>query len=445
MKVSSVQNINRHPVYSPNSSGASLSSSKKKVTPANIMVLGLVSTLAVYKMSHPVQKKVSRYVQNLAESISSAAGKKFEPYSLASIMDKSEFIESTVKLGEKDYVYNPDNIKNFGFQADFHMHTSYSDGKISVSKLLDEISLYADNLFKRTGRKFKFSITDHDSVEGVKEALTIISKNPAKFKNVKFIPGVEISFAHKSPKSANPCEISEFLAYGFDPFKVDKYFNNLQIKRRKTLDSMMADIKKSLPLTNFDKDEFVKNYNINPDCIMMNSHWALYQYAQTKHAVTIQASRTGADASKMYEDIMKNVEVKNKNIWYLKKNNFLDNDINEAVEISNVRKKYEPHFENNTLILTNENSFEDIINLFNDDKNVIMSFAHPYFTAEKFHQPNKALNAFVYKSNGLIQLSEAFHQAYPKGVDAGKVKEINGYIKHLIQIGGSDNHKLNYI
>lgn len=443
MKVSSVQSISSHNVYSPNSVG--LSPPEKKVTPGAILAGALISGLAVYKTFHPVQKVCSKYAKVLSENVSEVLKKRVSPYSLSSVMDKSEFIENLYKVSSNNYVYTSDNIKNFGFQADFHLHTNYSDGKISVPELLNEISSYADELNKRTGRKFMFSITDHDSVEGVKEALEIISQNPKKFKNIKFIPGVEISFAHKSPKSSNPCEISEFLAYGFNPYKADAYFKNLQLKRRNTLDNMFLDLKQSLPLTNFDKSEFVKNYNINPDCIMMNSHWALYQYAQTKHAITIQASRIGVDASKLYEDIMKNIDVKNKNIWYLKKNNFLDNDINEADVISNVRKKYEPHFENNTLKLTNENSFEDVINLFKDDRNVIMSFAHPYFTAEKFHQPGKALNAFVYKSNDLIQLSEAFHQAYPKDVDKNKIKETNGYLKHLIQIGGSDNHKSSYI
>lgn len=138
----------------------------------------------------------------------------------------------------------------------------------------------------------------------------IISENPEKFRNVKFIPGVELSFSHKAPKASNPCEISEVLAYGFDPFKVDKYCDKLQARRNDTIDNMLADIRKALPLTDFNKDELIKTYNLNPDCLMMNSQWAVNHYAQTKHAVTIQASRRGLDASKLYSDTMNNIDVK---------------------------------------------------------------------------------------------------------------------------------------
>lgn len=443
MKVLSVQNTYKHSAYSPNSGNAPVK--KSVASPAGVMVGAIISAVAVHKITHPVKKVCSEYVKSLAAGVSEMTGKKINPLSLSCVMNKQEFIDQILKLRKNSYTYNAENMKNFGFQADFHMHTNYTDGKISVKKLLDEISDYSNKLFQRTGKKFIFSITDHDSVKAVKDALVLISENPEKFRNVRFIPGVELSFSHKAPKSSNPCEISEVLAYGFDPFKLDKYCDKLQSRRNDTIDNMLADIRKALPLTDFNKDELIKTYNLNPDCLMMNSQWPVNHYAQTKHAITIQASRRGIDASKLYADTMKNIDVKNRNIWYLKKNNVLDKDIDETNIISTVRKKYEPHLQNNQLILTNESSFENLIDLFKDDCNVVLSFAHPYFTAMKFHHPNKALNSFVYKSNGLIKISEAYHQAYPDDVSLQKVNETNDYLKHLIKIGGSDNHKETYI
>lgn len=443
MKVSSVQNTYKHSIYSPNSGSAPFK--KNIVSPAGVMIGAIVSAVAVHKVTHPVKKVCSEYVKSLAAGVSEITGKKINPLSLSCVMNKEEFIEQILKLKKNNYVYTPENIKNFGFHADFHMHTNHTDGKISVKKLLNEISVYSNKLFQRTGRKFIFSITDHDSVKAVKEALVIISENPEKFRNVRFIPGVELSFSHKVSNASNPCEISEVLAYGFNPFKIDKYCDNLQTKRNLTIDNMLSDIRKALPLTNFNKEELIKTYNLNPDCFMMNSQWAVNHYAQTKHAITIQASRHNADPEKLYTDMMKNIDVKNRNVWYLKKNNVLDKDIDETNVISNVRKKYEPHLINNQIVLTNESSFENLINLFKDDNNVVLSFAHPYFTAMKFHHPNKALNSFIYKSNGLIRISEAYHQAYPKDVSLQKVNETNDYLKHLIKIGGSDNHKETYI
>ena len=443
MKVMPVQNPYKHSVYSPNSGSAP--AKKRVVSPANIMVGGLISALAIHKVTHPAQKVCSEYVKSLASGLSEMAGKKINPLSLSCVMNKEEFVNQILKLKKNNYTYTPENIKNFGFQADFHMHTNYTDGKISVKELLNEISEYSNKLFSRTGQKFIFSITDHDSVKAVKEALLIIAENPEKFKNVRFIPGAELSFSHKAPKSSNPCEISEVLAYGFDPFKLDKYCDSLQLKRSNTIDNMLGEIKKALPLTNFNRDELIRTYNLNPDCLMMNSQWAVNHYAQTKHAITIQASRQGVDPERMYTDIMKNIDIKNRNIWYLKNNNILDKDIDETNIISNVRKKYEPHLEGNKLVLTNESSFDNLIDLFKGNSNVVLSFAHPYFTAMKFYNPSKALNSFVYKSNGLIQISEAYHQAYPADVSMVKVMETNDYLKHLIKIGGSDNHKSKYI
>ena len=443
MKVSSVQNSHKHSVYSPN-----IGSSPKKnygASPAGIMIGSLVSAIGIYKLTHPNPRVCSEYVKTLAEGVSKVTGKKVNPFSLSNVMNKSEFISQILKLKKFNYTYTPENIKNFGFIADFHMHTNYSDGKISVKNLLNEIVEYSEKLYKRTKQKFIFSITDHDSVQGVKEALVIMAENPEKFKNVRFIPGVELSFSHKVPKGGNPCEISEVLAYGIDPFKFDKYCENLQKRRNDTIDNMLSEIRKAIPLTNFNKEELLKTYNLNPDCLMMNSHWPVNHYAQTKHAITIQASRRGLDPDKLYADVMKNIDVKNRNMWYLKNNNFLDNDINETNIISNVRKKYEPHFENDKLVLNNESSFENLIDILKSDNNVVLAFAHPYFTAAKFYNPNKVLNNFIYKSNGLIQITEAYHQAYPKDVSVEKINETNDYLKKLINIGGSDNHKSTYL
>ncbi len=443
MKVLPVSNSITSKPYSPNSKGGM--SKKGLFSPSAVIVGGLVSAVAVHKIACPAPKVCSEYVKSLAEGLSQMTGKKINPLSLSCVMDKNEFISSILHLKKNNYTYSPENIKNFGFQADFHMHTNYTDGKISVRKLLDEISEYSNKLFSRTGEKFNFSITDHDSVKAVKEALVIISENPEKFRHVRFIPGVELSFSHKAQIASNPCEISEILAYGFDPFKLDKYCNELQTRRSNTIDNMLKEISSAIPLTDFNRSELIKTYNLNPDCLMMNSHWPVEHYAQTKHAITIQASRQKKDSSVLYNEIMNRIDVKNRNMWYLKNNNFLDNDINESSIISSVRKKYQPQLQNNRIVLQNESSFENLIDLFKGDDNVILSFAHPYFTAAKFYSPKKSLSHFIHKSQGLIKISEAYHQAYPKDVNIDRVDEVNDYLKTLLKIGGSDNHKSSYI
>lgn len=195
MKVMPVQNSMKQQVYSPKLGNKPINHAVK--FPTDIALGALIGGLLIYKTSKINVRECSHYLKSLATGVSEMLGEKINPKSLACVMDKSEFVSEILKLKKQNYVYTPENIKNFGFMADFHMHTNHSDGNISVGNLLDEITEYGNKLFARTGKKFMFSITDHDSVAGVKEALGIIAKNPEKFRNVRFIPGVELSFPTK--------------------------------------------------------------------------------------------------------------------------------------------------------------------------------------------------------------------------------------------------------
>jgi len=64
-------------------------------------------------------------------------------------------------------------------KIDLHMHTTYSDGAYSPAELLSKVKAKGLNII---------SITDHDSVNGIKEAIKI-----GKEIGVEVIPGLEIS------------------------------------------------------------------------------------------------------------------------------------------------------------------------------------------------------------------------------------------------------------
>lgn len=63
--------------------------------------------------------------------------------------------------------------------VDLHLHTSYSDGKLTPIELLDKVSKLNIRCI---------SIVDHDNVDGIKEAIEY-----AKKLNIEFIPGIELS------------------------------------------------------------------------------------------------------------------------------------------------------------------------------------------------------------------------------------------------------------
>ena len=79
-------------------------------------------------------------------------------------------------------------------KADFHLHTTASDGSMTPTQIVDWA--------KRTGLEV-IAITDHDSVSGIDEAI-----KRGKEVGVRVIPGIEIS-------SFSNCEI-HILGYNFD-------------------------------------------------------------------------------------------------------------------------------------------------------------------------------------------------------------------------------------
>lgn len=112
------------------------------------------------------------------------------------------------------------------FRANFHLHTKASDGNLTPKEFLEKCVDWANHIFK-SGKTndnlpaFSASITDHDRIESVKETIALISQNPDKYKNFKFISGCEFLFhGYKEPYSA-----FEAVGLGFNPF--DKNIQNL--------------------------------------------------------------------------------------------------------------------------------------------------------------------------------------------------------------------------
>ena len=120
---------------------------------------------------------------------------------------------------------------------DLHVHTTASDGEFSPSKILDKAkSLNIDTI----------SITDHDTTDGIEEAIEYSKKI-----NINFIPGIELD-AHVSKGKMH------ILGYYFDindtnllssmqSFKKDREDRNnkfIQEFNKQGIDITIEDIKK---------------------------------------------------------------------------------------------------------------------------------------------------------------------------------------------------------
>ena len=71
---------------------------------------------------------------------------------------------------------------------DLHVHSNYSDGTLSPSEI---VSLAIDK------KLVAFALTDHDTVDGVEEAISAAKEAALKGDYITVIPGVEISASYK--------------------------------------------------------------------------------------------------------------------------------------------------------------------------------------------------------------------------------------------------------
>lgn len=160
---------------------------------------------------HPVDIK---YKQSLQLELKKSYGINCKLSDLASIAGPIETRSIINLLKSQNYKVG----KNF--RANFHIHTNASDGRLTPQEFLNACADWANNVFKRKKDKlppFSAAITDHDSVKSTKEAIVLISQNPDKYKNFKFISGCEFLFnGYKEPNSS-----FEAVALGFNPFATE--------------------------------------------------------------------------------------------------------------------------------------------------------------------------------------------------------------------------------
>lgn len=105
------------------------------------------------------------------------------------------------------------------FRANFHLHTTASDGSLTPEEFLEKCRCWADEIFQ-SGKAndglpaFCAAITDHDRVKSVQEVIALIAQKPEKYKNFKFVAGCEfLLHGYKDPHPA-----FEAVGLGFNPF-----------------------------------------------------------------------------------------------------------------------------------------------------------------------------------------------------------------------------------
>lgn len=365
---------------------------------------------------------------------------------------KQDFICLCKSVTCENYRATKQNINSGVFSIDLHSHSTHSDGRAYVHNLLDEVADYANHVYQKTGKKFTFALTDHDRVSGVEEALKIIRSNPKKYENINFIPGVEFSFAFNSN---GQIRFGEMLAYFVDPSSKEMKIlvEELNTNRLKMIEEGIKKLGQG-----FSKNE-MDDYFINRDgetfayCL----HYRLFNYAQIKNRINKIAQERGENAEHLYRKFMqeyvfkKNSRVQKPEVSpqgfdkYLKENNIETQTPMLDENITKICEEFFPKIIDGKIVCKTENSFEKIIDTLKNNDDVVLAFAHPYFTAKHMKDYKKEFLAFLKYANGKILMSENYHQAYPQDImdkNRSFIEEINDFLlsQNLIPIGGRDNH-----
>ena len=261
-----------------------------------------------------------RYYMQLASEAGLKAG---DEYKLASIVGKSQLTDLLNVYTPRDFYLgeNLSGVKNLSYKVNLHNHTVYSDGKMTIEELLEQSRKWADKIadFNRNDSKppFVLAITDHDTLEGAKEAVKIIAANPDKYKNLKLVLGTEASMSYVNPKDVKIPLNLELVGYALNPFNrtLNNMFDNLREARITCAKNIISEINKKYPDLHLNWDE-ASNFHPNlSKGTSDGSIWLIRQYALFKAALKKYcAEKKKLDINKLIkplgDDYLKKVDLK---------------------------------------------------------------------------------------------------------------------------------------
>ncbi len=416
------------------------------------------------------------------------------------IISKDEFVrlakefDNTSELDTEVYCVGKDfeNVKTGKFRANLHTHTNNSDGVASVKELLDQAAAYADKIAdinSRTGETAPFiiGITDHDTVKGLEEVNELISKNPDKYKNLKIIPGVEVTTAIKG---ITPLEghLKDWevhtLVYFIDPktSPLAKELNFRQEKRKLLASNFLKLMNKKYPGYNFDIEE-AKGLWPSVTKFLDAPRGELKDYMQFKMIWTkcIDEPQTfkklGIDKSalnlitpkqlmtyrnigtfyecyydKLKELVYQKAKEKNPDIKYSQVESLMGRIPTSVYDVStSFDSDYKTSFNPKNLDLDKRMNFNDLIALTKKDKNTILGIAHPGWIGliRNRSKMSEYLEYFQEQNKGKEVFAEGFYHENKKIFDLLDRVEYRKFINQeldrlgYIKTGSYDSHANN--
>ena len=436
---------------------------KNKLYLAEASAIGLTALGVLGYRNH-----VNSYKVKLAAGLSKELGKKIETKSLNSIMSNSTLLKELAKLKEENFIASEKNLKDGTFLADLHSHSNFSDGKASVETILNQAAEYGNKLNKINGKKFILALSDHDGIDGVKEALKIIAQNPEKYENIRFIPAAEVSFVIPCQKDSvrfkkfgADVQMPEMLVYNINPFSkaTEDFFGGIYYSRQRQILKAMDVCNFYYHNANFSAIEYEKFFTIpNKKLCFLNQHWRIWNYIHTKSRVVELAKEKNMKPSVLYENIANELRAENKYMnpyeldEYIKRKNIKTNSkmIDEKLKPLILEAIFPKTINEKEIDTKYEIGFDALVG-YAKKENAFLGFAHPGFTMQNFTKEHclSKMQEIIKQAKGRLRFAEKYHQAYPIGreITEHELKEYNQILDglKLINIGGRDNHKMEFL
>lgn len=397
--------------------------------------------------------------------------------------------------------FKNENVLKQTFGANLHIHTENSDGKLTVQKLLDDSASYANKRIKSQKQPFYIAITDHDTVEGCKEAVEIIKKNPQKYKNLRLFLGMETTLTYKNPEYLDTKGQIHILSYGINPYSKEtvNFVTPLIRKNHENINSALKYAKKKYGQTDgmetidFSLDDFAKiTKSIKTG--LRNSNLYMKDYLQFKLIYTQNVAqneklaevlkKSQIDLSKI--DYSKPIELIGKNLDYSQGQKHYDyyykalqkyilglvKEKNPHINEAEVQKTF-PKLSEKMISSLDEIEqlvyadwsrlyvpqielveFEKGIEALSKMQDGVLSFAHPGIIFPEHSVKNSAelpklykklFSIFKEKGKEKAHYVEGFYQTYDNTPELSMYKKLIEMAKDmgLKQTGGIDTHSTN--
>ena len=193
---------------------------------------------------------------------------------LKSIVGKDEFSDLIKKYKRTDFQAGLQTVESKpleefyknaidgNFRVSLHTHSNFSDGKATPEEFLECARKYADKVAAQKHKDglppFMIALTDHDSIDGCKEIVRIIAKDPEKYKNLKFVSGCEFSVKNGDIKH----DITGLALNPFDKGIAD-LLKDLKDKRKTIIEEFITEKNKEFnknvtydEIINYEKDYY---------------------------------------------------------------------------------------------------------------------------------------------------------------------------------------------